>query len=943
MRPISVPMAGLRRLSINRKLHLISAVYILIIFGLLGLSQLAVGFLSDVRSYVGGEGLWSKSQKDAVYFLATYVTLQREADYKRYIKAMRVPQGDHEARLELSTPSPNLALAEQGFINGRNHPMDVAGMATLFVRFGRFPYLSQAITIWGRADDVLAELEGLGIRIHDEVRVGKLTQVRQEELLRRIDILNDRLTQLEDGFSFTLGAGAREIRSKAALAMLVLTAFALAAGTALSTRISNRIGHGILALRAGTRRVAAGDLGEPIVVQSTDEIGELADAFNRMTASLQRHIAALEEAKTALADMDELKTQFFANVSHELRTPLSLILGPADRLLHASELSEPVRRDLSAIERNAQLLHKRVNDLMDVARLDAGKSAADYAEVDLARLTRRVVSHFEILADERRIELLTVAPVKALAAADPEKIERVLFNLLSNAFKFTPAGGRIEVALDESGTELMFRVRDSGPGVPSRLRTAIFERFRQGDGNATRQHGGTGLGLAIVREFVTLHGGRVWVQSAADGGAEFCVALPRQAPVGHRVAPVGGDDHVAMATRARPILEELSPPIVSGVDRPVRPGAPLVLVVEDNPEMNRYIVETLSPLYRTASARDGLEGLQQALDLQPDLIVSDVMMPRMSGDRFLAELRARPEAARIPFLVLTAKADDSLRIRLLRSGAQDFLIKPFSSTELVTRAENLIAIKQTHDELERELGRGEASDRLLADEASRSRRELQKNVEQLHRREVELRLALQERDVLLKEVHHRVKNNLQVIVSLLNLQRSQLEDKESASALLQCQERIRAMALIHDKLYERGDLSRVDLGDYVQALVGSLLSTYQGSARHVHAEVSMPELAVDAEVAIPCGLILHELVSNALRHAFPSGRGGRIWVRGKHEPGASLILEVRDDGAGLPATVDFEHPATLGLQLVSSLTAQLGGKLSHSVDKGTSFTVELAA
>ena len=968
-RPASMA-GGLRRLSITRKLVLISAVYILIIAGLLAIAQLALGFLSDVRAYVGGEGLWSKSQKDAVYHLVTYVTLQREADYQAYLDSMQVPLGDRKARLELSRAQPDLAQAGRGFIEGRNHADDVYGMATLFRRFGSISYLARAIEIWGRADTALDDLRALAEQVRSEVRSGKLTKERQNELLLTIGEVNDRLTTLEDGFSFTLGEGARQIRRWVGLAMLLLTGIALLAGAGLSARISNQIGNGILTLRDGTRRVTAGDLGQAIAVDSADEIGELAQAFNGMTESLVRHITALEEAKAALAEMDRLKTQFFANVSHELRTPLTLILGPAQRLLESGAMPLELRRDAAVIERNAQLLRKHVNDLLDLSRLDAGHMETELAELDAARLVRRVASHFEALADERKVRFVVETPAAAPLAADPDKLERVLLNLLSNAFKFTPDGGTIALRLVASDAETQITVDDSGPGVPPELRAAIFERFRQGDGGATRRHGGTGLGLAIVKEFVALHHGSISVDSSPLGGAAFRCRLPRRAVDSAALTaaladrtPVGGpfaDDRADQIERLRPYLEELAPaasatreigdaqtgsaPETGGAT--TDPEAPLVLVVEDNPEMNRFIAETLAPLYRTASAGDGEEGLALARELKPDLVVSDVMMPRMSGDQLLAALRADPDFAGTPFLVLTAKADDALRVRLLREGAQDFLVKPFAAAELVTRAENLIAVRQARRALEDELHHRGVVPAAAAARESRRRRDLHAGLEKLHRSEVNLRLALQEKEVLVKEVHHRVKNNLQVIVSLLNLQRAQLPEGREATALLQCQERVRSMALIHEKLYQRGDLSHVDFGDYVRTLVANLHSAHvpAAAAAMVTVEVCLPEIVVAADVAIPCGLIVHELVSNALLHGFPDGRSGSVRIAGRRrEGGGPLVLVIHDDGAGLPDGVDPHHPASLGLQLVLSLAAQLGGRVLLERSPGTTFTVEVAA
>jgi PAS domain S-box-containing protein len=406
-------------------------------------------------------------------------------------------------------------------------------------------------------------------------------------------------------------------------------------------------------------------------------------------AELARKAEELRILNERLREFDRLKTGFFANISHELRTPLALILGPVRRHLDAADLPEERRRDLEVVERNARTLLKHVDDLLDLSRLEAGRMQARYAEVDLARLARFVASHFEVLAGERRVALTIEAPESSVAQADSEKFQRVLLNLLSNAFKFTPEGGAIRLAMRREGDRAVFIVEDTGPGVPVPLRQAVFERFRQADGGSTRRHGGTGLGLAIVKEFVGLHRGTVTIGEAPGGGAAFTVEIPMAAPPGVEVASEeAGFDAVA----GRQAAEELSPrPPARGPEAAVAgPEAPLVLVVEDHPEMNAFVAETLSPGHRVVAAHDGREGLEKALALRPDLIVSDVMMPGLGGDELVRELRSRPELDGTPILLLTAKADEALRVRLLSEGAQDYLDKPFSPEELRARAGQLI-------------------------------------------------------------------------------------------------------------------------------------------------------------------------------------------------------------------------------------------------------------
>ncbi len=392
-------------------------------------------------------------------------------------------------------------------------------------------------------------------------------------------------------------------------------------------------------------------------------------------------------------ELDEMKTRFFANVSHELRTPLALILGPVGRLLATAMPGSEERRQLEVVNRNARLLYRHVSDLLDVAKLEAGRMEMRYGRIDLARLVRLTAANFESLANEKRIRFEVAAPPELPAEMDAEKCQRIVLNLLGNAFKFTPDGGDIAVSLAATGGEAVIAVEDSGPGVPAAMRDTIFERFRQVEDGASRRYGGTGLGLAIVKEFVELHGGKVSVEAADSGGARFIVRLPLAAPAGAEIC-----------TRENALDEVLGVPTVADAHPgsstrqavPVTSDAPLVLVVEDNPDMNAYIAETLGRRYRVATACNGQEGLERALALQPDLIVSDVMMPVMSGDQMVAALRRQPQLADVPIVMLTAKADDVLRVQLLRDGIQDYLTKPFSDEELLTRIDGLIAGRRRH-------------------------------------------------------------------------------------------------------------------------------------------------------------------------------------------------------------------------------------------------------
>lgn len=388
-------------------------------------------------------------------------------------------------------------------------------------------------------------------------------------------------------------------------------------------------------------------------------------------------------------ELDELKTQFFANVSHELRTPLTLIMSPLAQRLARADRSEAEHREDEIMLRNARQLYRHVTDLLDAAKLESGHMTLAWTQLDLAWLTRSMAGHFESLASERHIDYTVTVPDTLPAEADAEKLQRVLLNLLSNAFKFTPDSGAIAVRLSQKENHALFEIQDNGPGVPVSLREAVFERFRQIEGGSQRRFGGTGLGLAIVKDFVELHGGTVSLAEPAGGGALFSVQLPLTAPAGTVFgAPMPLD--VLIDRQAVEELETRAPasPSSTMVD------APLILVVEDNADMNEFIASMLRPHYRVCTAFNGREGMDKALALFPDLILTDLMMPEMSGDEMVNKLRRQVAMRDVPIVMLTAKADDELRLSLLKESVQDYLNKPFSVNELLARVGGLVASRQ---------------------------------------------------------------------------------------------------------------------------------------------------------------------------------------------------------------------------------------------------------
>jgi signal transduction histidine kinase len=701
----------------------------------------------------------------------------------------------------------------------------------------------------------------------------------------------------------------------------------------------------------------------PPLIPHALELARSARAARERGIKLQAAIEDIGQMYEKSRELDQLKLHFFANVSHELRTPLTLILGPAERLAEAGNLDAAQRRDIELVLRNARTLLKHVNDLLDVARLDAGKMVPSYTRTDLAQLVRLVAAHFDGLADERDMDYTVAAPPALSAEIDAPKVERVMLNLLSNAFKFTPRGGRIRCTLRSVGAgQVVLEVADSGPGVRPEHRELIFERFRQAEGGSTRRFGGTGLGLAISKDFVTLHGGTLKVGVAPEGGALFRLVLPVRAPADEAVSQSQGL-YVSAAGAAQQVLGDLR----GQSEAQVQQGAddrPVVLVVENNVEMNRFVCETLAPEYRTESALDGKAGLEQALGLTPELIVSDVMMPEMSGDQLVTEIRRRHALDGVPILLLTAKADDELRVRLLRAGAQDYLMKPFSPDELRARASNLITVKRTRDVLQQALETQTRDLEQLARDVAQRKRDLQTALESMRVAREHAEQASQLKTNFLSMVSHELRSPLATLQ--LQLERIQGVDNGMAPEAQTLVTRMVGSAtrlqdliegLLHYARIQSGRLTtQIEIFDVLivaREVVEEvrLQAEDKGLALRMEAPESMPPLESDPRLV---RLILVNLLGNAIKFT----EQGTVTLVLTHQAD-TYQLAVIDTGPGIPPehqTRIFEpfeqvEPARkkhlvgvgLGLALVRDMVNSLQGAmtLESKVGQGSAFKVVL--
>ncbi len=426
-----------------------------------------------------------------------------------------------------------------------------------------------------------------------------------------------------------------------------------------------------------------------------------------------------------LAELDQAKTDFFTNVSHEFRTPLTLLLGPAEDALseRADPLSDGQRERVEVILRNGQRLLKLVNTLLDFSRLESGRVEARFEPVDLGHYTRELSSMFETAVERLGLSLVVeVEPLPELVYVDRDLWAKVVLNLLSNAMKFTMEGSiRVRVTTTDSGVQLT--VADTGTGIPEHELAHLFERFHRVTGAVSRTHEGSGIGLALVSELVALHGGRVHVESTLGEGSTFTVWVPTgdaHLPRAQVAAPQSETSATAAAVAQGFLAEATHWSVPDDVDHghaAVDTGTdrPRVLVVDDNADIREYVARLLREDYAVQTAVDGVDGLAQAQALPPDLVLTDVMMPRMDGFELLAALQADPVTMGVPVVMLSARAGEEGTLQGLDAGADDYLIKPFTARELRARVRSNLELdraRRTRRQLERSRGLLDQAQRL---------------------------------------------------------------------------------------------------------------------------------------------------------------------------------------------------------------------------------------
>ena len=443
-----------------------------------------------------------------------------------------------------------------------------------------------------------------------------------------------------------------------------------------------------------------------IKVKLNETLAKTNGELKRLNVELGEKNGELKRLNEEVLELTHSRLVFFTNISHELRTPLTLIADPVEMLLEDSGIKGKSRELLKMVQRNALALQQLVSNILDFRKIQNGKMELKLYRFDIVKTLTMWVGDFQLTAERKQIRLhLDVDDLKGSheMIADQEKISRIVFNLLSNALKYTPAGGEIFVSLKDEGANLRLDVKDTGKGISQDEADKIFERFFQAKGAAS----GTGIGLALVKSFVELHHGEARVESEPGKGSDFIVVIPREqegdSQVIHNDVDIVDNSTNASASDGKNVVDESVLQYIDDGDRSrgkvqqlvnENTNRPTVLVIDDNTDIRQYERTLLQDEYIVLEAADGKEGLAVALKEVPDLVICDVMMPVMDGLEFTKQLKTNTATSHIPVIMLTAKNLEEHRAEGYEHGADSYITKPFHSKVLLARIENLLRQRQ---------------------------------------------------------------------------------------------------------------------------------------------------------------------------------------------------------------------------------------------------------
>ena len=682
----------------------------------------------------------------------------------------------------------------------------------------------------------------------------------------------------------------------------------------------------------------------------------------------------LDKRNKQLAELDRIKTNFFANISHELRTPLTLILSPVEDLLKSEQPFDfKVIRLLETVKSNSYRLLKLVNDLLNIVRLDEGKKKLECTPLDLKPLLLNIVSSIKHLAETQKIKLEVTPKLSPMVIeGNLNALEKIFINLLNNAIKFTPEGGKITISNTIHDANVSITIVDTGIGIRDEDLPHIFERFQQADSSATRKYQGTGLGLALVYELTRAQNGDIKVSSQLNEGTTFTLTFPlapmsqtQQKNIPENAHASEATDHNKKADVSP--LEKLhqNADYSMHLNRPdaivLEPGKdatthqddadtkPSLLIIEDEPELRSYLVLSLSDEYRVSSATDGEKGLELAFKHKPDLILTDLMLPKVDGLQICANIKGHADFSSTKVILLTARTDEESKMTALENGADDFLTKPFSTTELHTRLKNLANAQQMEKAL------------------AQQNRDLSQALQDLKAAESKLLHSekLNAIGSLASGLLHEVNNPLNYTIAAAQiLQRdpsikADADLAEMVDDIIEGMDRIKAIVKdLHTFAYpEKADIQQPFL---LQDAVNSALRFTAHEKGAIDITVSIPENAYVVGSNNHIVQVLINLITNAVK-AVSDKTPATIDISATILPAdpetneKRILVEVRDNGTGIDektmsrifepffTTRDIGDGLGMGLSICHTIIENHGGSLnvSSEVGKFTVFSFDL--
>ena len=661
--------------TVGAKLMVVVLTFVGIVALTLFVMTFALRLSSSARAYVTGEGHWTRAQKDAVYSLHRYAWTRDEADYRAYEAAMAVILGDRMARDEMEKPVFDRAVAERGFLQGRNDPRDIPGMISLFRDFSSVSHLQRAITFWKQADERAEALRTQAERLHTAIAGGAEASEVNAALAAIVEI-DAQVAPLERQFSATLADGARWIDETILRAGIVLTLVLLAASLWVAWRVGQQIRQGVASLVRGASEATGGNLDYRIPLTTHDELGALARNFNEMMGHRREAAAAMEREQESLRALarqthelalshatNEAKSQFLAVMSHEIRTPMTGLLGLLE-LHETGPLSEPQRESVRIMRDSAVTLLRVIDDILDFSKVEAGQLQVEQVPMPLRDTIECAVATMAPGAEMKGLRLTcTVSPnLPDRIVSDPIRLRQVLLNLCGNAIKFTQFGEvsvRVEGRRSSEGhVALYVSVRDTGIGVSADARSRLFKPFSQAESSTTRRYGGTGLGLSICKGLIEAMGGTIGFSSEPGKGSEFWFEL--DCAIADDVAPEVAPIAIGTVARAR---------------------SARLLVAEDHPVNRMVIRRQLEKLgFSVDIVDDGRQALECLDTTRYALVYTDLHMPEMDGIALAREIRRRETQGkpRVAVIALTADIMPSTVDRCLTAGVDEVLRKPMT-------------------------------------------------------------------------------------------------------------------------------------------------------------------------------------------------------------------------------------------------------------------------